>query len=236
MRAGQLRSHRDWLRRTQRWLMFRRTLDFARAREENERAVALAPGNVEVLNAGAQFAARMGDFDAAIAAARRAVVLDPLGRISHSILGRAFYAARLYKEAEAAFAAVIHLNPNYTPPYGERGLAFYGLGDLESARAACETKRDFWLSQQCLAVVYDKLGQHADAEAELAKIKAAVGAYQYAAIYAQWGNRAKALDWLEYAMRVRDTGLVQLKTDPLMDPLRQEPRFRAIAGQLKFPN
>jgi hypothetical protein len=27
-----------------------------------------------------------------------------------------------------------------------------------------------------------------------------------------------------------------LKTDPLMDPLRQEPRFQAIERALKFPN
>jgi hypothetical protein len=31
------------------------------------------------------------------------------------------------------------------------------------------------MSQQCLAVVYHKLGRHADAEAELAKIKTALG-------------------------------------------------------------
>jgi hypothetical protein len=27
-----------------------------------------------------------------------------------------------------------------------------------------------------------------------------------------------------------------LKTDPLMDPLREEPRFQAIERALKFPN
>ena len=32
-------------------------------------------------------------------------------------------------------------------------------------------------------------------------------AYQYATIYAQWGNRAKALEWLETALRLRDPGL-----------------------------
>jgi hypothetical protein len=31
-------------------------------------------------------------------------------------------------------------------------------------------------------------------------------------------------------------GLVLLKTDPLMDPLRNEPRFQAIERQLKFPS
>ena len=123
----------------------------------------------------AAFAALMGRFDAGLAAARRAVVLDPLARASHTALGRALYAARRYEEAAAAFAEVISLDPDFKGTYGHRGFAYYGLGDLERARASCETKPDYWLSQQCLAVIYDKLGRHADAEAELAKIKAALG-------------------------------------------------------------
>ena len=80
------------------------------------------------------------------------------------------------------------------------------------------------MSQQCLAVIYDKLGRHADAEAELAKMKAALGdaaAYQYATIYAQWGNRAKALEWLETALRLRDPGLVSSEDRPAPGPLAQ---------------
>jgi tetratricopeptide (TPR) repeat protein len=60
--------------------------------------------------------------------------------------------------------------------------------------------------------------------------------YQSATTYAQWGNRPKALEWLETALRLRDPGLVYLKTDPLMDPIRQEPRFKAIERELKFPD
>jgi hypothetical protein len=30
--------------------------------------------------------------------------------------------------------------------------------------------------------------------------------------------------------------VVYLKTDPLMDPLRNEPRFQAVGRELKFPN
>jgi hypothetical protein len=73
----------------------------------------------------------------------------------------------------------------------------------------------------------------------LAKLEAAqgdAGAYQYATIYAQWGNRPKALEWLETALRLRDPGLETLKTDPLLDPLRQDPRFKAIERKLKFPS
>jgi len=60
-------------------------------------------------------------------------------------------------------------------------------------------------------------------------------AYQYAQIYAQWGKASQALAWLEKAMRLRDPGLIYVKTDPLMDPLRREPRFQAAERALKFP-
>jgi TolB-like protein/Flp pilus assembly protein TadD len=215
------------------------TLDFTRASEAYERALALAPGNAQVLRISGLFAAYMGHIDAGLAAARRAVVLDPLARDSHSLLGRALYAARRYEEAVVAFSEGISLDPSDKAFYTYRGLAYYGLGDLQSARASCETNRDYLGSQWCLAVTYDKLGRHADAEAELSKLKAAMGdamAYQYAAVYAQRGDNPKALEWLETALRLRDPGLEQLKTDPLMDPLRKEARFQALMRELKFPS
>ena len=214
------------------------TLDFTQASAEYERALALAPGNARVLRDSGQFAALMGHFDAGLAAVRRAVVLDTLSREAHGFFAAALNTARRYEEAVAAYAEVISVEPDFKETYGARGLAYYGLGDLQSARLSCETQPDDWGSQLCLAVVYDKLSRHADAEAELAKMKAAGGdtnAYQYVTIYAQWGDRAKALEWLETALRVRDSGLEGLKTDPLLDPLRKEPRFQAIERELKFP-
>ena len=49
-------------------------------------------------------------------------------------------------------------------------------------------------------------------------------------------DAAATLEWLETAMRLRDSGLLDLKTDPLLDPLRHEPRFQAIERALKFPD
>ena len=80
--------------------------------------------------------------------------------------------------------------------------------------------------------------RHADAQAALARYRTRsgdAGAYEYATIYAQWGDRAKALEWLALAVRLRDPGLLVLKTDPLMDLLRKEGRFQAIEKALKFP-
>jgi TolB-like protein/Tfp pilus assembly protein PilF len=214
-------------------------LDFTQARAAFERALVLAPGDATLLRLSGDFLISMGQFDDGISAARRAVALDPLNRKSHLVLGWGLYFARRYREAIQAFADTITLDPALEEPYGLRGLAFYGLDDLGNARSSCDAKPDHWVGQWCLAVVYDKLGRHADAEAALEKYRAKEGdggAYQYATIYAQWGNRAKALEWLATAMRLRDPGLVILKTDPLMDPLRTEPRFQAIERQLRFPS
>jgi TolB-like protein/Tfp pilus assembly protein PilF len=215
------------------------TLDFEQASEEYDRALALAPGDAEVLRVSGYFAADMGHFDAAIAAIRRALVLDPISPDGRANLGYVLYAARRYGESAAAYADALSLNPGFKIGYSDRGLALLGLGDLQGARASCEVQRDYWTAEQCLAVVYEKLGHHTDALAELGKIRAALGdsgAYQYATIYAQWGDRAQALAWLDTAMRLRDPGLETLKTDPLMDPLREEPRFQAILRQLHFPS
>ena len=214
------------------------TLNFTQASDSYQRALVLAPGNAQVLRISGGFSASVGYFDAGVAATRHAVVLDPLARASYTALAQALYYARRYDEAVAAYTEGIRLAPDFKVYYAQRGMAYYGLGDLVSAQASCEIKSDYWASQQCLAIVYDKLHRHADAEVELAKFTAwggDDGAYQNATIYAQWGNVPKALKWLETALRLRDPGLASLKTDPLLDPLRNEERFQAVMRELKFP-
>ena len=212
-------------------------LDFTRANEEYERAVALASGNSQVLRYYGLFAGLMGRTDAGIAAVRRAVLLDPLNRDSYGVLAQTLGAAHHYEEAIAAFREASLLDPGYSHPY--RWVSDYALGNYEDARALCESKPDDWGSQVCLAVTYDKLGRHATAESELARYKTGNPDhddwYQYAQIYAQWGDTAKALSCLEEALRLRLIALEYLKVDSLLYPLRKEPRFQAIERALRFP-
>jgi len=213
---------------------FERKLDFLHASQEYESAAMLAPSDAEVLQTYGRFTAWLGHADAGIAMVRRAVALDPLNPLSHQRLGETLIAARRYDEALAAFLQYESLDTTHDL----QGLVHYLLGKLESARSACEFKPTYWGNQVCLAIVYNKLERHADAEAMIGKMKVDFGdvaAYQYAEIYAQWGNTSAALDSLETAFRVHDDGLLALKTDPLLDPLRKEPRFNAIERELKFP-
>jgi tetratricopeptide (TPR) repeat protein len=123
-------------------------LDFTRAHEAFERALALAPGDATVLRLSGDFLVSMGrQFDEGISAARRAVALDPVNRSSHLVLGAGLYFARRYREAIQAYADIITLDPAVQESYGVRGLAYYGLDDLKNARSSCESKPDHWAAQ-----------------------------------------------------------------------------------------
>ena len=214
------------------------SLEFSAARQEYARAMALGAGNARLLRDYGVFAAKMGETDAGLAAARRSVVLDPLNPFSHVFLGNSLLLARRYDEAAAAYMAAKALNPQSLTINGWLGYAYYGSGKLETARAVCESADEEYTKPTCLAAVYDKLGRHAEAEKIFARFRASqgeAGAVFYAWIYAQWGDTARALDWLETALRRRDAALSWIKALYLFDPLRKEPRFQAIERELKFP-
>jgi adenylate cyclase len=220
--------------------LFESFLEFTPAAEEYERALALEPGNARLLGDYSQFAVKMGHADPGLAAAHRAVVLDPLSPWNHAALGYALVFARRYKEGIAAYSNAKALTTSDVLTEfanGMIGIAYYDAGDFRSARVACESA-DEDTKYYCLAMTYEKVGQHRDSEAALAKLRALQGEVRpvdYAKVYAQWGDSARALGWLEVAMRRRDPALEDIKVSKLLDPLRNEPRFQAIERELKFP-
>jgi len=213
------------------------SLEFTRASQEYQRAVALAPGNALLLGDYGVFAAEMGQTEVGRAAARHALVLDPLSSDAHVLLGTALMAARRYPEAIAAFTDAKGLGGSGFAS-ARLSFAYIASGDFQSAHTACE-RADDSNKPICFALVYEKLGRHADARQALSQLQAESGdasAVFYAMIYAQWGDTARALDWLETAMRHRDPYLIRVRQNRNFDPLRNEPRFQAIERELRFPN
>jgi TolB-like protein len=214
-------------------------LQIPEASEEFDRAAELAPGSARIQAAYSRHSAQLRHTAAALSAGRRAIALDPLNFHVHRTVGIALLLSRRYSDALAAFETAISLQPDYLRNHVLLGAARYELGDLQGSRAACEVAAATLGGKVCLAKTYQKLGRRADAEAELQALRASSGdegALDYAAIYAQWGEVAKALEWLETAWRLRDSSLAELKAEPDLDPLRNEPRFQAIERELKFPD
>jgi hypothetical protein len=52
-----------------------------------------------------------------------------------------------------------------------------------------------------------------------------LGAYEIALIYTGLREHTKAFAWLEKAIENHETGLLFVKVEPLLEPLRADPRF-----------
>jgi TolB-like protein/Tfp pilus assembly protein PilF len=213
-------------------------LDLARAETEYERALTLAPNDTGVLIRSGRFFVTMGRTEVGLSNIRRAIAMDQLNPQGYAYLGYALIDAQRYREANEEIDRALQFDANSSVLKNTRGVNFLLLGELDSARESCEsTKRD-WQGRICMAVLYEKLHRHQEAESERAAMQAEFGdgvSYQMAEIYAQWGDIPKALDWLEKAYRLPDAGIVTLRVDALVDPLRKEPRFREIDRKLNFP-
>jgi serine/threonine-protein kinase len=211
--------------------------DFPRAASEFARARDLAGNDPAILRHYVTLQVYLGHADAMLAESRHAVALDPLSLQAHLELLHNLLWTHHADEAEAElhYAAQLNLSPAMLAFY--RGRVAIARGDGATARAACQAASGY-RKPYCLALAEHLLGHQADSEQQLAKFRAMygdVGATLYANIYAQWGQKREALDWLETAYRSHDPGLQMLNIDPLLDPLRGEPGFVDLVRKMKFP-
>ena len=60
-------------------------------------------------------------------------------------------------------------------------------------------------------------------------------AYQISYVYAGRSDHAKAIEWLERAYQLRDTGLVSVKDDPMLKNLQHDARFISLLHKMNLP-
>jgi TolB-like protein len=219
-----------------------RTLHFGCAASEFDRARALAPGSARVQGRFARFADLLGHREAAQTAARRAVRLDPQNYDSHIQLASVLENARLFNEAIAAAQNAAALNPERRAAATIIAFSYLGLGRNDVARQTCESPATMLADDArhwCLALAYHALRRQPESLAELRKLQELgwgdARAVSYAGLYAQWGDTRSALDWLATAERTRASALGTLKVAWLLDPIRNEPEFKALERRLNFP-
>jgi hypothetical protein len=81
-----------------------------------------------------------------------------------------------------------------------------------------------------LGNAYARAGQVVAARRTIAQLQEhvqnnGVGRYEIALVYTGLGKKQEAFKWLEEAYDAHDVGLLYLKIDPCLDPLRSDPRF-----------
>ena len=107
----------------------------------------------------------------------------------------------------------------------EEALAEYLQEPLEDVRLAG------------LAITERRLGNEPAAQQAMLGLVSHHGdrsLYQQAQVLAQWGEKDAAVEALQRALRVGDSGLIYSRNDPFLDPLRDDSRFAQLLGAIGF--
>jgi TolB-like protein/DNA-binding winged helix-turn-helix (wHTH) protein/Flp pilus assembly protein TadD len=214
--------------------------DWQGAEKEFKRAIELNPNYATGHHWYAEHLAWRGRFDEAFRESERARQLDPLSLIIASDYGALLYYSRQYDKAIAQFGAVREMDSNFSraalvfQTYVQKGM-FAEAEAVINRQTPRPTDGRWYLANT--AYVYGRAGRHEDAEQAVKKLLEVNGRQRMDPMvlveaYVGAGNNEQALAWLEKAYAQHSNGLTGLKVDPVYDPLRGDPRFQKILGQV----
>lgn len=195
-----------------------------------ERALALDPGNMEVLRVSAYFAHSIGRFDDAIVLGNRALARDPMCIPCYSALGPVLIHAGRYDEAEALLRRRIALVDDVGGHHNLAGVLLL-QGEAQAAFEIFDRItgiEEHWLSSRALAL--HDLGRHEEVQEMLDRLVdkySNTEAYSIAAIYAYTGDTASAIGWIEKAIaQDPDSFDDWIVWDPYFASLRDTPQWQ----------
>jgi TolB-like protein/Tfp pilus assembly protein PilF len=217
-------------------------LNFVEAEKEFKRAIALNPNYATAHHwYGNCLLVALGRFDEAINECQRAVELDPLSLIINADLGGTLMLARRYDQAIVQLRRTLALDERFGYAHWNLGVALYLKGDTAAAIAEYEKARSLDDDPQILGLLgraYADSGQKDKAMELLRQLEERpkeqfVRGYIAALIYVGLGDKAKAIDCLEREYLNHDNiDTSWIRTDPMLDPLRGDPRFEALAEKI----
>jgi TolB-like protein/Tfp pilus assembly protein PilF len=227
--------------------VLRDKLDYASADREYRRALALNPGSSEIRNQYAQLLNAIGASDAMLHQERSAISLDPLAPNPRYMLGFELVIQHRYPEAAAEFEKVLEQTPDYA--YARFHLALTHLYEghdeeaLKIARAAALQAGQDPATIEILLRACTNPALRPEAlkrvvginRIEIAKLDDLSRAFWYS----QLGERDQALASLQTWVRTAPVGQrfngVRWLRLPTFDPIRDDPRFKAVLAKLGLP-
>jgi tetratricopeptide (TPR) repeat protein len=182
-----------------------------------------------------------GEMQAAIHQARR---LEPLSAPIACDVGFTLYAGRHYEAAIDACHAAIDLHPSFSRTYVCLARAHAALGQYAAAVDVCVKGRPLFTGRAFLGQLLatqawscGHLGRTEEARSILDELERDasehfVALVDLAIIHTGLGNTRPAVDLLERANGEREFWSISIPTEPLLQELRSEPRFRDLAARI----
>jgi len=220
---------------TRGWFRFVINHDTDGADRDFRRALALSPGDLRTRQWYADYLTLTGRFDQAISEKRQAIALDPLSAQSSIGLSWTYFYARRHDEAIAQSRRTLNLAPGSYSAHMQLGWNYSLKEEHAVAAAHCDSafalKRqpeNNWLGD--CGWVYARAGRRAQVLEMLRRIPEPCGAG--AGVYVALGDPDHALECLRKEGRENPQGLAFENFNPMLDPLRSDPRTHAVLLEL----
>jgi tetratricopeptide (TPR) repeat protein len=161
--------------------------------------------------------------------------LDPLSLIIASDYAAILYNSRQYDSALKQCRSVLDLDPNYDRAEGMMIPSYLQLGRYSEALEAINREADRggpWLLAW-RAAVYSRSGQAEEAREVLTKLEQSAGSRTNGTAtlliaYSGTGQKERVIELLQRAYSEHSNAVVQIKVDPMYDPIRGDPRFEDL--------
>ncbi len=184
-----------------------------------------------------------GNIDAGINETKKALALDPLSSVLNMVLGRDYYHARRYEQAITQLQKTITLSPKFLSAYWHLGNTFLQKEMYSEAIVAYSklppTSFDLGVNGTLLLCqAYSFSGDKKKARNKLQMISkedyTKIDPLLVAEFYISQGNIDEALGQLKRGFDSHSIMMIGLKVDPFLDPIRNEPRFKALLKKMNL--
>ena len=209
--------------------------DWPGSEKEFRRAIQLDPQYATAHQWYAEFLSWQGRFDEAFAESAQARQLDPLSLIIASDYASILYNSRQYDSAVKQCLSVLELDPNFDHAQVLMIHSFLQLGRYDDAVDLINRWADRdegpWLAWK--AAVYSRAGHAEEARRALAKLEQisrsrADRTVTLLIAYSGTGQKERVIELLQKAYSEHSNAVLQIKVDPMYDPIRSDPRFEDL--------
>ncbi len=218
--------------------------DWAGAEREFRSALLLGP-NIGLLHAWySWFLLAMGRKEDALREAQLALVLEPFGNITNTMMGWWYLVHTDIGLTDVYCRKAIEMESDSFLPHLLLGLARVTESRIEEGIALINRSiqllgNDYGVG--FLAAAYAMSGQRekiAQLWEELTKRSenTFVGTGVFVMLSMIMGDLAQMFEWFDKAYEDRDPSLVLLKCNPVFKLIRSDPRFHALLRRMKFPS
>jgi TolB-like protein/DNA-binding winged helix-turn-helix (wHTH) protein/Flp pilus assembly protein TadD len=221
------------------------------AEREFKRAIELNPNYATAHHLYAHLLIETGRTRESLIEASHALQLDPYSPFINNGLARLYYLSRQYDKAAAQCRVGLQISPEYIPARIQLALTFEQTGRLNDAITELQRASDIiaGASQRgghpldlpvlhaLLGHAYAVAGRKQDATKELTRLQASAGsryipASYFAILYMGLGDKDQAFTFLNRGLEERSEHMLYLGSEPLVDPLRSDPRFEELLHKI----